>query len=267
MSATSGTPHSVSRRPRRGAVALMLVVGISFAGPVAPTAAQAEASCFFNNWPNDKTGQWYYKQTTSGSFDHVYGYVTDRSLWPCEGTSGMGWSFAAAANLQGNGIYQLGILQEAGNGGDQNYFVYTEFNGSGVYVKLTSPRPVKGTRYQFHIWKTSGNHIGYSIATQTGSILWQSESTRTWPAGLNFAWWGYETANSKSQAGINPGAAAADLVGQWSLVGSSTLNTETNITPHCVIPVNDPPCTFYADMLVSGGSNQIFNVRGYLTYP
>jgi hypothetical protein len=246
-------------------LALALMVGAISFTPT-PASAQAEGLCIYNNWPSNLTGQWYYQQTTSVYFDHVYGYLTDRKLYPCEGLSYQGWSFAAAANVQGGGkIFQLGLLQEAGNAGDQNYFVYTEFSGSGQYVKLTSVRPVLGNRYQFHIWKNSNGKVAYSIATTSGSIIWQSASTTSYPTNLNLAWWGYETANSKSQAGINPGASAADLVGLWSTSSSSTLNTETNITPLCTTPVGN--CHFWADMLVSGGNNEIFNVRGYLTFP
>jgi hypothetical protein len=41
----------------------------------------------------------------------------------------------------------------------------------------------------------------------------------------------------------------------------------TNIVTACSIPVDTPSCHAYADMLVSGASNQIFNAYGYLTYP
>ena len=166
-------------------------------------------------------------------------------------------------NIQGNGIY-IGILQEAGTR-ERNWFVYTEFNGSGNYVKL-SARPVSGTRYQFRIWKTSGNHIGYRIALADGTSVWSSTSTRTWPSGLNYAWWGYESANSKSQGGIEDGAPAADVTGLYSLAGSSTLIAKNNVgtTLRCVVPPGSAACNERVGMF---GQNQgsILRVWGIST--
>ena len=237
-----------------------------------PVAAANNGLCAANQWPANQTGQWYYSHTVAigGSLDEIDGYLTDRVLYPCEGLASQGWSFAAAANVQGDsgGIWQLGILQEGGNAGDQNYFVYTNLNGSGAYVKITSPRPTFGNRYRFRVYKTTAvpaGYVGYQIYTSGGSLLWSLQSfTVVWPQS-RFAWWGYETGNSRSLAGIAPNTPVADLVGLYSLTGVSTLVTKTNISSTCFSPSGGPSCATRATRVVTGGSNEIFNVFGQTT--
>lgn len=254
---------------RIGAGIAALLLAITLAAPT-PVAAANNGFCVANQWPANQTGQWYFDKNVApgGQFDEVIGWLTDRPLWPCEGLGiGQGWSFAAAANIQGEtGLFQLGFIQVAGQAGDQNYFVYTPFDGSGQAVPISSPRPTFGNRYKFQITKfPNTGQVYYRIYTSGGTLLW-SPLGGTFPTSNSAkAWWGYETGNSRSLAGIDPNSAAADLVGQYSWVGSSTIWTRTNYGTACSSPSGGPICSVRAFMTTSGSSNEIFNVRGQTT--
>jgi hypothetical protein len=261
---------------RAAAIAAIFAIG-ALGTTTQPAYAAVDANnglCAGNQWAANLTGQWYYQNTGTQNFDDVQGYLTDRALYPCEGLYYQGWSFAAAANVQGasgtcvssngNCVWQLGMYQDGGNAGDQNYFVYTDYSGSGVPIKITTVRPSFGNRYKFRIFKNSTGQIGYWIGTSTGTQLW-AHGTSTWPSDTHTAWWGYETGNSRTLAGLDPNDSAADLVGLWSIVGSSTLNTQTYITSICSSPSGGPTCAERATRSVTGGSNEIFNVYGLTT--
>jgi hypothetical protein len=255
---------------RRAVVALALVAGIFSITPPVPTYADSgvQGLCSFSTWPADRTGQYYFKRQVTGSYyiDVVHGWITARALWPCEGLSDRGWSFAAAANLQdivntncGRCIWQLGYLTEAGNAGDQPYFVYTSDNGNGDYHLITSPRPVVGTRYHFEIVRNGSGIMVYRIKDVNNNILWSRTTSKAWTTGMKFAWWGWEIANMYSAAGLCGGCAHADLVGLYSDSSTSATLPNNFITTYCSEPDGD--CNDGTHRHVSGTNNEILNVE------
>ena len=253
----------------RRSVSLALVATVTTSlGLAAPVVATHQGLCVGNQWPGGNTGQWYFERNNqANTFDAIYGWLTDRALFPCEGLGfGQGWSFAAAANIQSddrghNWIFQLGIIQVAGQGGDQNYFVRTASDGSGSAIIINNPRPSFGNRYQFRIYKAGDAQIHYQIRNAADNIIYSFDTGTSWDNDLQHAWWGYETANSESMPGIHKIDPVADLVGQYSYINNAAITTRTNIAPISACPTgcgDDWPNT---QMNVSGGTNQIFNVE------
>lgn len=239
------------------ALGLALVVTLGALGtPAGVLAAGFQGVCAANNWPSANTGQWYHDwKNATNTFDVVYGWLTDRPLYPCEGPGiNYGWSFAAAANVQsdthgGTYIFQVGIMQVAGQGGDQNYFIRSSSSGSGQGVLISSPRPTFGSRYQFRVYKDSNGTVAYSIRNSAGSVIYSYDTGAAWTSDLNHAWWGWETGNSESMPGIVKNFnAESDLVGQYSYVTSTTVYTRTTITEHSSCPtgcLDDWPGTWF----------------------
>lgn len=260
---------------KRLSVVLAAVLTLSglFAQPV--SAVTYEGLCVQNEWDPNLTGQYYFDKTVSlSTFDEIHAWVTARKLYPCEGLSYQGWSFAAVANLQAPGasgcnrcIWQLGYLTEGGNAGDQPYFVYTSPSGDGVYHLITSVRPTLGSRYHFKIYEYSTGKLRYMILDSSGTNIWSYITSQAWLTQMTFAWWGWESSNSKSMGGLQDGAAAADLVGQYSLVGYPSVVTVTGLTAidHCNVPPGSQSCSYRQFLQVSGTNDEIFNVFGLST--
>jgi hypothetical protein len=245
---------------RRAGSSLAIAVALAVSSLSNPASTFASAGfCNQNQWPPDQTGQWVFTHGTTGTYDDVEGWVTDRQLLPCISLDpSTGYAFAAAVNVQNNtSIYQLGVYQDATG---SRHFAWV--NGSASVVNIIgSPRPSIGTRYHFRLYNLRGTRQ-FTIYTSDGSFVWSSGNAGSWPAGLDFAWWGYEVGNSRSEAGIvdGQGSGRADMVGQYSLSGSSTLVTQP-VVPGCTSPVGGPTCQNRALMFVTGGGT-IFNVQG-----
>lgn len=257
----------MSLKTLRVALATLTLLISSAAFSAAPVAAGQQGLCSASSWDPGATGQHYFKDIRDGinAIDEVHGWVTVRKLWPCEGLSNRGWSFAAAANIQCdtcgyNWIFQVGYLTEAGNAGDVPYFVYTDDDGSGTYHLISNPRPSLGSRYHFKVYN-SGGSVRYEIRDGSNNLLWSRNTGTTWTSNLDTAWWGWEVSNMWSAPGICYSSSCndADLVGQLSLTNSGTVFDLTYINPTCYEP--DLDCADAVHRHVSGGSNQILNVE------
>jgi hypothetical protein len=219
-------------------MAIAALIAITSLGLAAsPVAASVEALCALDQWNPGLTGQYYFDYNAAASLDDVYGYVTDRPIYPCIGTSSQGFVFSAAVSIQSptGSIWQLGILQEAGS--SQHYFVYTAFRRSGAYTKITSVYPTAGTRYQFRIWwdKTI-NQMRFRVASASGGTTYWSALGYSWDASIVYAWWGWESGNSKSQGGLTTGSSAADQTGSISTTSLANVYPVTQIVTHCTVP-------------------------------
>jgi hypothetical protein len=248
---------------RHAALAIALITA-GLSTPAVAAASGVQGFCPGSTWSPTSTGQYYHSFNATGSsyFTEVDGWLTVRDLWPCEGLSNSGYSFAAAANVQRpNGqIYQVGYMVEGGNGGDTPYFAYAA--GSPDAVIITSPRPVKGNRYRFIVYKGTGatHPVILVIKDSTGNnTVWSKTTTIAWGSDLHTAWWGWEIGNMNSAGGLSPDSARADLVGLWSTNDLPALTQRNFISPIAFEPDGDPNDGTH--MHVSGSSNEILNVE------
>lgn len=237
-------------RIRVAAAALLMALALAPApvaasdrpAPAPQTIALADPQglCGLNAWPADKTGQYYFKATTGATFDRVIGWMTVRPQWPCEGLGmSQGWAFSAAANVQGNGIWQIGYITVSGDAGTTPYFARTKADGSGQAVLIGSPRPVLGVRYQFEVYRNSAGWLAFRIKNMSGGTIYSTSLVdQVWwdNRALDYAWWGWEVGNSESAAGLCQGCAEADLVGQYSTSYSSTVETRLDPTVYWYEP-------------------------------
>lgn len=129
--------------------------------------------------------------------------------------AGNGGTFVMPANLQNDTtkrIYQLGYGRTAIDSAP--YFFYAE--ASPDAVKITSPRPVDGHTYTFHIYRRSAGYVSYDIRDMTtGLYVWTYYPTTPFNASSaayqNHAWWGFESWDSESALGYKNGQAITDI--------------------------------------------------------